>query len=324
MGNRLPIFLVVLAIILVTLYSSFFVVNAREQAVVVRFGEIQDVKTKPGLYFKLPFGFFDADRVQFVDDRARRFDLDNIRLQVSGGKFYEVDAFVVYKITDARKFRQTVSGDVEAAESRLRTRLDSALRRVYGLRGFEAALSEERASMMREVGDQLRPAAESLGITVADVRIRRTDLTQEVSQQTYERMKAERLAEAALIRARGNEAAQRIRAVADRQVVEIVSQATRDADIMRGEGEQQASRIYGEAYGKDAKFFDFYRSMNAYEQALESPGTTLVLSPTSDFFRFFEDPTGSNTGNGASPDAAPQASSTAPAGAAATAPAAGN
>jgi len=311
MGNRLPIVLVVLAIILVTLYSSFFVVNAREQAIVVRFGEIQDVKTEPGLYFKLPFAFFEADRVQFVDDRARRFDLDNIRVQVSGGKFYEVDAFVVYKITDARKFRQTVSGDIEAAESRLRTRLDSALRRVYGLRGFEAALSEERASMMREVGDQLRAPAESLGITIEDVRIRRTDLTQEVSEQTYERMKAERLAEAALIRARGTEAAQRIRAIADRKVVEIVSEATRDADILRGQGEQEASRIYGEAYTQDPEFFDFYRSLNAYEGALKSPGTTMVLSPDSDFFRFFEDATGPATkpGAGAAP-AAPEASAT--------------
>lgn len=313
MSNRLPIILVILAIVLVTLYSSFFVVNAREQAIVVRFGEIQDVKTEPGLYFKLPFGIFEADRVQFVDDRARRFDLDNIRVQVSGGKFYEVDAFVVYKITDAKKFRQTVSGDIEAAESRLRTRLDSALRRVYGLRGFEAALSEERGSMMREVGDQLRGPAESLGITIEDVRIRRTDLTQEVSQQTYERMKAERLAEAALIRARGTEAAQRIRAVADRQVIEIVSQATRDADVIRGEGEQEASRIYGEAYAQDPAFFNFYRSMNAYEASLQSPDTTLVLSPTSDFFRFFEDPKGTAPaepgGSGTLPPPAPEASS---------------
>ncbi|MGN6551288.1 MAG: protease modulator HflC [Pararhizobium sp.] len=290
-SNRLPIILIVIAIIAVALYSSIFIVTAREQAIVVRFGHIQDVKTEPGLYFKLPFGFFDADRVQFVDDRARRLDLDNIRLQVSGGKFYDVDAFVIYKVTDAKRFRQTVSGDFDAAESRLRTRLDSALRRVYGLRNFEAALSDERASMMHEVRDQLRPAAESLGLSIEDVRIRRTDLTQEVSQQTYARMKAERLAEAALIRARGNAAAQRIRAVADRQVVEITSQAQRDADITRGEGDEQANEIYGKAFSQDPGFFAFYRSMNAYEQALQASDTTLVLSPKSDFFRFFESPT---------------------------------
>ncbi len=293
MNNRLPIIVGIAAVVLVVLYNSFFVVNAREQAIVVRFGEIQSVEADPGLYFKLPFGFLDADRVQFVDDRARRFDLDNIRVQVSGGKFYEVDAFVVYRVTDARKFRQTVSGEFDAAESRMRTRLDSALRRVYGLRNFEAALSEERASMMREVRDQLRPAAESLGITVEDVRIRRTDLTKEVSNQTYERMKSERLAEAALIRARGNEAAQRIRAVADRQVVEIVSQAQRDSDISRGEGDQQATEVYAKAYGEDPKFYDFYRSMDAYQQSLGSANTTLVLSPNSEFFDFFRNSNGS-------------------------------
>lgn len=297
-SNRLPIIVIVIAIIAVAIYSSIFIVTAREQAIVVRFGQIQDVKTKPGLYFKLPFGIFDADRVQFVDDRARRIDLDNIRVQVSGGKFYDVDAFVIYKVTDAKRFRQTVSGDFDAAESRLRTRLDSALRRVYGLRDFEAALSNERASMMHEVRDQLRPAAESLGLSIEDVRIRRTDLTQEVSQQTYARMKAERLAEAALIRARGNAAAQKIRAVADRQVVEITSQAQRDADVVRGQGDEQASEIYGKAFSQDPGFFAFYRSMNAYQQALQASSTTLVLSPTSEFFKFFESPT-------AAPGAAP-------------------
>src|SRR5690606_11917780 len=155
------------------------------------------------------------------------------------------------------------------AEQRLRTRLDAALRRVYGLRGFEAALSEERADMMREVRDQLRPAATSLGLEIEDVRIRRTDLTAEVSQQTYERMKAERLAEAERLRARGREAAQRIRARADREVVEIVAEAQRESEILRGEGEAQRNAIFADAFERDAAFFEFYRSMAAYEAALE-------------------------------------------------------
>ena len=159
MQNRLPYFLIAIGVALFFLYSSIFVVNEREQAIVLRFGQIQDVKTEPGLYLKLPFAFMDADRVQYVEDRALRFDLDNIRVQVSGGKFYEVDAFVVYKITDARRFRETVSGDRDAAESRLRTRLDAALRRVYGLRNFDAALSEERGSMMSDVRNDLQAAA---------------------------------------------------------------------------------------------------------------------------------------------------------------------
>ncbi len=292
MTNRLPVIGVIVAVILFLIWSSIFVVNEREQAIVLRFGEIVDVKTEPGIYFKAPFGFFEADNVQIIEDRVMRFDLDDIRVQVSGGKFYEVDAFVAYRVSDPRKFREAVSGQVELAELRLRTRLDAALRRVYGLRGFEAALSEERADMMREVRDQLRPDAASLGLEIEDVRIQRTDLTAEVSQQTYDRMKAERLAEAERLRARGREAAQRIRARADREVVEIVADARRESEILRGEGEGERNRIFADAFQRDPQFFDFYRSMSAYQQALENSGTTMVLSPDSEFFRFFRDPGG--------------------------------
>jgi modulator of FtsH protease HflC len=300
MNNRLPYILIACGVLLMIVYSSVFVVNERQQAIVVRFGQIQDVKTEPGLYFKLPFAFMDADRVQYVEDQALRFDLDNIRVQVSGGKFYEVDAFVVYRIADPRRFRQVVSGDRESAESRLRTRLDASLRRVYGLRGFESALSEERASMMREVRADLKADAESLGINIEDVRIRRTDLTQEVSQQTFDRMKAERLAEAELIRARGNEEGQRRRAIADRQVVEFVAEAQRDSEILRGEGEAERTAIFADAFTRDPRFFEFYRSMNAYEAAIGSPETMLVLSPDSEFFRYF------NSSEGASVPPAPE------------------
>jgi membrane protease subunit HflC len=290
MANRLPAIAVAGIVILFLIYSSIFVVNARQQAIVLRFGEIVDVKSEPGIYFKMPFSFFDADNVQMIENRVLRFDLDNIRVQVSGGKFYEVDAFIAYRISNPRVFRSAVSGSVELAEQRLRTRLDAALRRVYGLRGFEAALSEERAEMMREVRDQMRPDATSLGLEIVDVRIRRTDLTQEVSQQTFERMKAERLAEAERLRARGNEAAQRIRARADREVVEIVAEAQREGEILRGEGDAERNSIFAGAYLRDPQFFDFYRSMSAYGTALNGEGTTMVLSPESEFFRFFRDP----------------------------------
>ncbi|RWH76150.1 MAG: protease modulator HflC [Mesorhizobium sp.] len=305
MANRLPIIAVIAAVILFLLYSSVFVVNARQQALVLRFGEIVDVKSQPGIYFKAPFAFFDADSVQLIENRVLRFDLDNIRVQVSGGKFYEVDAFIAYRISDPRVFRSAVSGQIELAEARLRTRLDAALRRVYGLRDFEAALSEERAVMMREVRDQLRPDATSLGLQIEDVRIRRTDLTAEVSQQTYDRMKAERLAEAERLRARGNEAAQRIRARADREVVEIVAEARRESEILRGEGEAQRSATFANAYQRDPAFFGFYRSMNAYGTALDNTGTTMVLSPNSEFFRFFSNPAGAAAP--AAPPAAPAA-----------------
>lgn len=310
MANRLPFIAIIAAVVLFLIYSSVFVVNERQQAIVLRFGEIVKVETEPGIYFKAPFSFFEADNVQIIDDRIQRFDLDNIRVQVSGGKFYEVDAFVTYRISDARTFRQAVSGSISLAEQRLRTRLDAALRRVYGVRGFESALSEERAAMMREVADQLRPDATSLGLQIEDVRIRRTDLTQEVSQQTFDRMKAERLAEAERLRARGREAAQRIRARADREVVEIVAEARKESEILRGEGEAQRNGIFADAFQRDPGFFEFYRSMIAYSNALVGTGTTMVLSPDSEFFRFFRNPSGSDApaANGAAP-AAPDAGS---------------
>lgn len=287
-----PFFLAILAVLAFLGLNSFFVVNEREQAIVLRFGEIKDVKTDAGLYFKLPLTPFGLDTVQIVEDRLLRFDLDDITVQVSGGKFYEVDAFLTYKISDARIFRRQVSGSLVLAEQRLRTRLDAALRRVYGLRGFEAALSKERAAMMLEVRDQLRAPASALGLEIVDVRIRRTDLTAEVSDQTFERMKAERLAEAERLRARGSEAARRLKAKADREVVEIKASAQRDAEVLRGEGEGERNGIFADAFTRDPEFFEFYRSMIAYTKALKEDGTTLVLSPNSDFFRYFQDPSG--------------------------------
>lgn len=291
-SNRLPVILIIIAFVLVAVYSSIFVVNAREQAIVVRFGQIQSVKNEPGIYFKLPFAFMDADRVQIVEKQALRFDLDNIRVQVRGGATFDVDAFVVYDIRDVRKFRETVSGDRESAEARLRTQLDSSLRRVYGLRDFDAALSEERVAMMLEVRDDLHRDAEDLGLNIQDVRIRRTDLTREVSPKTYDRMRAERLAEAELLRAQGTEEGQRRRAVADRQVVEITADAQRDSEILRGQGDAERNRLFADAFGKDPNFFEFYRSMSAYSTALSSQDTTLVLSPDSQFFRYFKNADG--------------------------------
>lgn len=298
MGNRAPFFLIIIAFGLYVLFNSLFVLNEREQAIVMRFGEIQRVETEPGLYFKAPLSFAGLDSVQIIEDRLLRFDLDDMRVQVSDGKFYEVDAFLTYRIEDARRFRQQVSGSLILAEQRLRTRFDSALRNVYSLRGFESALSAERQEMMLEVRNQLRPDATSLGLTIEDVRIRRTDLTAEVSDQTFDRMNAERLAVAERLRARGQEAARRIRARADRQVVETKAEAQRDAEILRGEGEGERNAIFADAFGRDPEFFEFYRSMSAYNRALNETGTTMVLSPNSDFFRFFQNPEGSPQSDG--------------------------
>lgn len=283
--NRLIAIGVVLVAALYLVFSSMFIVNEREQAIVLRFGGINNVYEEPGLYFKLPTNF--VDTVQIIEKRLLRYDISDMTVQVSGGKFYKVDAFLTYRITDPRRFRASLQGDLNLAEDRISTRFDSALRDVYGRREFNAALSDQRTSMMNEARDLIRRDMGELGIDIVDVRILRTDLTDQVSAQTFDRMKAERLAEAALLRARGKETAQSMRAVADRQAVEIVADARRDSEILRGEGDASRSSIYAAAYGLDPEFFEFYRSMQSYRSALGASGTTMVLSPDSDFFRYF-------------------------------------
>lgn len=289
--NRLIVAGVAVVIVIYVFFSSIFIVNQREQAIVMRFGRITDVKTEPGLYFKIPTSIIDT--VQIIESRLLRYDIANMTLQVSGGKFYEVDAFLTYRITDPRKFRERALGELQIAEQRIGTRFDSALRQVYGLREFNAALSEQRPQMMQEARDLIRADMAELGIDIVDVRVLRTDLTDQVSAQTFERMKAERLAEAALLRARGQEQAQSLRAIADRQSVEIVAAATKDSETLRGEGDAEANKTFAAAYGKDPEFFDFYRSLEAYRTGLTGTGTNLVLSPDSEFFRYFHGGSGS-------------------------------
>ena len=310
--NRLVILGIAVLAVIYLFFSSIYVVNEREQAIVMRFGRITDIHKDPGIYFKIPTSMIDT--VQVVEDRLLRYDLANMRVQVSGGQFYVVDAFLTYRIADPRLFRERAQGELRVAEQRIATRFDSALRQVYGLRNFNAALSDERAQMMREARDLIRPDMAELGIEVVDVRILRTDLTPEVSAQTYERMKAERLAEAAALRAKGKEAAQSLRAIADRQSVEIQASAQRDAEVLRGEGDAERSAVFAGAYNQDPDFFEFYRSMESYKAALGSNGTTMVLSPDSEFFQFF----GSDGGaaSAAAVPAAPPATPAAPAAAA--------
>ena len=304
--RRLTALVVVLVVAAGLLYSSIFIVNEREQALVLRFGEITRVIREPGINFKIPTTF--VDTVQIIEDRRLYFELEDLRLQVRDGRRYVVSAFVVFKITDPRAFREALSGSLLIAQENIGTRLNAALRGVYGERSFEAALSEQRQEMMTEVRNQIRPRSQQLGIEIIDVRIKRTDLLPEVSQQTFERMRAERLAEAAQLRARGTELAARIRAEADREAVVTVAEAEREAQILRGEGEADRSRIFAEAYQRNPSFFEFYRSMIAYRTALEGSDTTLVLSPDSDFFRFFGDALGGVDASATLPDLRPSTS----------------
>jgi membrane protease subunit HflC len=291
--NRLIAAGVAVVVIIYLLFSSIYVVNVREQAIVLRFGQITAVRTDPGLYFKLPTSL--VDTVQVVDSRLLRYDLNKLQVQVSDGATYVVDAFVTYRISDPVKFRERVQGDLDLAEQRIGSSFDAALRQVYGKRNFDAALSAERPAMMREARDLIKPGMESLGIDITDVRILRTDLTTDVSKQTFDRMSAERLAQAAAIRAGGQQAAQSLKAIADRQAVEIVAAANKDSEILRGEGDGTRSGIFAQAYGADPEFFRFYRSLQSYREALAGQGTTMVLSPDSEFFQYFKADTTTGT-----------------------------
>ena len=230
----------------------------------LRFGEITRVIQKPGIYFKIPTSF--VDTVQIIEDRLLSFDLEDIRVQVRDGRRYIVDAFVAFKITDPRKFRENVSGSLDIARENMRTRLDAALRRVYGQRSFEAALSEQRGEMMLDVRDQLRPLTAEVGIEIVDVRIKRTDLLPEVSQQTFERMKAERLAEAAqLARPRHRACRPHPRGSRSRGG----GDGRRGASARRRSCAARAKRSGAASSPTPTsairRFFEFYRSMRAYE-----------------------------------------------------------
>jgi len=283
--NRLVVLGGVVVVAIYVLLSSLFVLDQREQAIVTRFGEITRTYSEPGIYFKVPTSI--VEDVQVVEKRLLRSDLEDIRVQVSGGQFYVVDAFLTFQIDDLQRFRESVSGSLALAQQRINPQFKAALLQVYGKREFGAALSEQRTAMMFEARDLIKLEMAKLGIDVIDVRILRTDLEADVSAQTFERMKAERLAIAALTRARGQELAQTLRAVADRQAVEFVAAAGRDSNILRGEGDASRNGIFADAFTMDPEFFEFYRSMQAYQTALDRDSTTLLLNSESDFFGYF-------------------------------------
>jgi membrane protease subunit HflC len=293
---------IVAAVILIALYSALFSVYQTQQALVLRFGEPVRIIDQPGLNAKIPL----IDSVIFLDKRI--LDLENPSQEViaSDQKRLVVDAFARYRITDPLRFYQSV-GTIEGANSRLAIVLNSALRRVLGESTFIQVVRDQREELMNRIRDQVNREAAGFGISVIDVRIRRADLPEANSQAVFQRMQTERQREAAEIRAQGAQASQGIRANADRQSTIIVAEATSTGDKLRGEGEAEKNRIFAEAYGKDKGFFDFYRSMQAYETGLKGDDTRLLLSPDSSFFRFFRDPAGAPQPTPAPAAAAPAA-----------------
>jgi modulator of FtsH protease HflC len=282
-GGLRTVSIIIAAIVLMAVWMSVFTVDERKKALVLRFGEVNRIVEKPGLYVKVPF----ADEVVEIEDRTFMWSSDNKAVQVSDKQRYLVDTVTLARILDAQKFRETVGAELDLARARIETRLDAALRQTYGKRTFEAALSKDRDVMMREIREQVRGEALALGIEIVDVRIRRTDLMKEVLEATYERMKSERLAEAQDLRGKGTATNIRLKAEADRKAVVLVSDANRQSEIIRGEGDAERARVFAEAYQKDPEFYAFYRSMQAYAKSLGEKGTTLVLNPDSAFFKYF-------------------------------------
>jgi membrane protease subunit HflC len=272
---------------LIVLYGSVFTVYQTDQVIVVRLGQPIRVVTDPGLNFKFPV----LESVISVDKRI--VDLENPAQEVitSDQKRLVVDAFARYRINDALKFYQTI-GAIEGANARLSTLLNSALRRVLGEASTTDVVRDKRAQLMALVRTQLENEAQSFGVAVVDVRIRRADLPEQNSQAVYQRMQTERQREAAEFRAEGSQRSQEIRARADRDVTVLIAESQSKGEQTRGEGDAERNRIYAEAYGRDPDFFTFYRSMQAYESGLRSNDTRMVLKPDSDFFRYFGDPMG--------------------------------
>ncbi len=274
-----------LIVVLFLAASSIFIVDEREKALVLQFGQVKAIKEDPGLAFKIPF----IQEVVRYDDRILSLDTQPLEVTPLDDRRLVVDAFARYRITDVVQFRQAVgTGGIDSVEVRLTRILNASLREVLGSVSSNDILSEDRILLMNKIRDAAIIESENLGIEVIDVRIKRADLPQQNLAATFARMQAEREREAADERARGNEAAQKVRAQADRTAVELVSEAQRDSDIIRGEADGERNAIFAEAFGRDQEFFAFYRSLSAYEASLLGSNSTLVISPDSEFFEYLK------------------------------------
>lgn len=285
----LPI--VVLAVI--AALSAIFIVDEREKGLVLQFGRVVAVKEEPGLAFKIPL----IQEVVRYDDRILSREVGPLEVTPLDDRRLVVDAFARYRIADVRQFRQAVgAGGIAVAESRLDSILRSQTREVLGSVSSNDILSSDRAALMLRIRNGAISESRGLGLEVIDVRLKRTDLPQANLEATFSRMRAEREREAADEIARGDEAAQRVRAQADRTVVELVSQARKEADIIRGEADAARNAVYAEAFGRDPEFFEFYRSLTAYDRALDGSNSTMVLRPDSEFFNYLKSAEGAGRG----------------------------
>ncbi|MGI9436492.1 MAG: protease modulator HflC [Geminicoccaceae bacterium] len=275
--------LIIVGLALFGLYNSLFTVHETRQALVLQFGQFIKTVTEPGLHFKLPF----VQNAVYIDRRVLDFDAPPQEVILGDQKRLVVDAFARYRISDARRFYQTVRDEAGMLQ-RINTVLDASLRKVLGDTPLFTVLSSDRSSLMDRIQDDTNNRLGNFGVEVVDVRIKRADLPPENSEAIYRRMQTERERQAKELRAQGYELGQRIRASADRERRVIIAEAQKKAQIIRGRGDGLATKIFADAYGKDIEFFTFYRSMEAYRGALGDDTTSFVLSPEGEFFRFFD------------------------------------
>ncbi|HEU0216870.1 MAG TPA: protease modulator HflC [Stellaceae bacterium] len=290
---------VVLVAIGILLNSAVFIVDQTESALVLQFGQPRREVRQPGLWFKRPF----VENVVFYDNRVLDFEPRPEEVIVSDQKRLVVDSYARYKIIDPLLFYQTVGTEV-GVRGRLSAIVNGSLRRVLGNVTLSDILSVKRADIMIQIRNEVAESAKAFGIDVVDVRLRRADLPEENSEAIYARMKSERQQQAAQYRGEGAEAAQSVRANAERERTVTLAEAQRDAQRVRGDGDAQAIKIYADAFGKDKQFFSFYRSLQAYRAALVSKDTSFLLSPDNNFFRFFNGPSGTS-GSASAPPSAP-------------------
>ena len=276
---------------LIVAYLALFTVYPTQQALVLRLGKPEAVVTQPGLHVKMPF----IDSVVYIDKRILDLESPPQEVIASDQKRLVVDAFARYRIHDALRFYQTL-GSKRAADSQLAILLNSALRRVLGEATFIQVVRDERAELMSRIRNLVDKEAANYGIQVVDARIRRADLPEQNRQAVYKRMQTARQREAAEYRAEGNQRAQEIRSNADRQVTVLLADARSKGEQIRGEGDAKRNEIFAKAYSKDPEFFEFYRTMQAYEHGLKPGDTKFVLRPDSNFFRYFSHPSGKMPG----------------------------
>ncbi len=287
MSSKLIAAGVAVAAVAILASSSLFAVNQTQQALVLQFGEWKRTIQEPGLHAKIPF----VQNVVFLDARVLDVDPPVEQVILADQKRLEVDAFARYRITDPLQFYQSVGNEI-VAEQRLAATVNSSLRRVLGNSTLLAVLSKERGKVMTDIKAQVNQEAARFGVEIVDVRIRRADLPDATSAAVYERMRSEREREAREARAQGSEQAQQIRSRAERERTVILAEAQRDSQVLRGEGDNQAIRILAESAGKNPEFYAFYRSLEAYKVAMKGENTQMVLSPDSEFFRYFNNTTG--------------------------------